>query len=141
MNIDGVSTGIILDHIHAGKSMDIYHQLKLNELECSVAIIQNASSNKYGKKDIIKIDQIIDLDFDVLGYIDPNITVNICQDGKLLSKEHMELPDKLLNVISCKNPRCITSIEHSIPQRFRLTNPEKKEYRCEYCDVSYKEKR
>ena len=118
MNIDGVSTGIVLDHIKAGKRMQIYELLKLEKLNNCVAVIQNADSSKYGKKDIIKIDQLIDLDLDVLGYIDSNITVNIVKDGKLYEKKRLELPETLTNVIKCKNPRCITSIEQEIGQEF-----------------------
>ena len=139
MNIDGVNTGIVLDHIDAGKSLKIYQLLNLEELECSVAIIQNAKSAKYGKKDIIKIDQLIDLDFDILGYVDPNITVNIVKDGKLVDKKHITLPEHLTNVIRCKNPRCITSTERGIPQRFRLADPVNKVYRCVYCDTAHVE--
>lgn len=126
MNIDGVSTGIVLDHIKAGKSMQIYELLKLEKLNNCVAVIQNADSSKYGKKDIIKIDQLIDLDLDVLGYIDSNITVNIVKDGKLYEKKRLELPETLTNVIKCKNPRCITSIEQEIVQKFKLVNKDKK---------------
>ncbi|MBR5128656.1 MAG: aspartate carbamoyltransferase regulatory subunit, partial [Firmicutes bacterium] len=111
MNIDGVKTGIVLDHIKAGKSMEIYKHLKLDKIDNTVAIIKNASSSKYGKKDIIKIDELIEIDLDVLGYIDSNITVNIVKDEKLAEKKHLELPETLENVIKCKNPRCITSIE------------------------------
>jgi len=138
MNIDGVSTGIILDHITAGKSMELYKLLKLDKLNCSVAVIQNASSTKYGKKDIIKIDAEMELDFDVLGYIDPNITINIVKNGKMVKKEHLEMPEILNNVIKCKNPRCITSVEQEIVHKFRLVDREKKIYRCVYCDVEYK---
>lgn len=138
MNIDGVSTGIVLDHIKAGKSMQIYELLKLEKLNNCVAVIQNADSSKYGKKDIIKIDQLIDLDLDVLGYIDSNITVNIVKDGKLYEKKRLELPETLTNVIKCKNPRCITSIEQEIVQEFKLVNKEKKVYRCAYCDAEHK---
>lgn len=138
MNIDGVSTGIVLDHIHAGKSLTIYNLLKLYKLDCSVAIIQNAKSGKYGKKDIIKIDQIIDLDFDLIGYVDPNITVNIIKDNKLYEKKHMRLPKRLTNVIECKNPRCITSIEKNVPQMFKLVDEENQIYRCEYCDTTHR---
>ena len=153
MNIDGVSTGIVLDHIDAGKSMLIYKLLHLDRLDCAVAIIQNAKSDKYGKKDIIKIDQIIDLNFDMLGYVDPHITVNIVKDGKLYAipvsisssvlyeKKHMALPKRLQNVISCSNPRCITSVEKGVDQRFYLANEEHRIYRCEYCDTAYKEHR
>ena len=140
MNIDGVKTGIVLDHIKAGKSMQIYELLGLDKINNCVAIIQNADSAKYGKKDIIKIDQIIDLDFDVLGYIDSNITVNIVKDGKLERKHHMELPQALKNVVKCKNPRCITSVEQEIVHTFKLVDKENKVYRCIYCDAEHKVK-
>ena len=140
MNIDGVNTGIVLDHIKAGKSMQIYELLGLDKINNCVAIIQNADSAKYGKKDIIKIDQIIDLDFDVLGYIDSNITVNIVKDGKLERKHHMELPQTLKNVVKCKNPRCITSVEQGILHTFKLVDKENKVYRCIYCDAEHKVK-
>ena len=140
MNIDGVNTGIVLDHIKAGKSMQIYELLGLDKINNCVAIIQNADSAKYGKKDIIKIDQIIDLDFDVLGYIDSNITVNIVKDGKLERKHHMELPQTLKNVVKCKNPRCITSVEEEIVHTFKLVDKENKVYRCIYCDAEHKVK-
>ena len=140
MNIDGVKTGIVLDHIKAGKSMQIYELLGLDKINNCVAIIQNADSAKYGKKDIIKIDQIIDLDFDVLGYIDSNITVNIVKDGKLERKHHMELPQTLKNVVKCKNPRCITSVEQGILHTFKLVDRENKVYRCIYCDAEHKVK-
>lgn len=138
MNIDGVKTGIVLDHIQAGKSMQIYKLLKLDKLDNCVAIIQNASSEKYGKKDIIKIDQLMDLDFDVLGYVDSNITVNIVKDGKLHEKKHLTLPETLTNVIQCKNPRCITSVEQEIVHKFKLVDKDKKIYRCAYCDAESK---
>lgn len=140
MNIDGVNTGIVLDHIKAGKSMQIYELLGLDKINNCVAIIQNADSAKYGKKDIIKIDQIIDLDFDVLGYIDSNITVNIVKDGKLERKHHMELPQTLKNVVKCKNPRCITSVEQGILHTFKLVDRENKVYRCIYCDAEHRVK-
>lgn len=140
MNIDGVKTGIVLDHIKAGKSMQIYELLGLDKINNCVAIIQNADSAKYGKKDIIKIDQIIDLDFDVLGYIDSNITVNIVKDGKLERKHHMELPQTLKNVVKCKNPRCITSVEQEIVHTFKLVDKKNKIYRCIYCDAEHKVK-
>ena len=138
MNIDGVSTAIVLDHIKAGKSMQIYELLRLDKINNCVAIIQNADSSKYGKKDIIKIDQLIDLDFDVLGYVDDNITVNIVKDGKLFEKKHLELPETLTDVIKCKNPRCITSIEQEIVHKFKLVDKEKQVYRCVYCDAESK---
>ena len=139
MNIGGVNNGIVIDHIEAGKGIRIYEQLQLNKLDCSVAIIQNVASEKYGKKDIIKVDQDIPLDFDVLGYMDPHITVNHVKDGKLASKVHLELPETLTNVIRCKNPRCITSVEQEIKHIFKLVDREKKIYRCAYCDVEHKE--
>ena len=140
MNIDGVKNGIVLDHIKAGKSMMAYQLLGLDKVKSCVAIIQNADSSKYGKKDIIKIDELIDLDYDVLGYIDSNITVNIVKDGKMVEKKHMALPTELRNVVKCKNPRCITSVEQEIVQIFRLKNKEKKVYRCAYCDAEHKVK-
>ena len=138
MDISGVNTGIVLDHIQPGKSLKIYELLHLDKVDCTLAVIQNASSTKYGAKDIIKIDGKIDLNFDVLGYIDPNITVNIVEDGKLVKKVHMSVPETLTNVLTCKNPRCITSCEQGIDQIFHLVDPEKKVYRCAYCDAEYK---
>lgn len=137
MNIDGVSNGIVLDHIQAGKSMEIYELLGLEKLNCCVAIIQNAGSTKYGMKDIIKIDGDIELDLDILGYIDSNITVNRVIEGKLEGKLHLALPKTLTNVIKCKNPRCITSIEQEIVHTFKLVDEEKKVYRCVYCDAEH----
>ena len=137
MNIDGVENGIVLDHIQAGKSMEVYRLLQLDKLDCSVAVIQNAKSTKYGKKDIIKIDEMIHLDMDILGYIDPNITINLVENNRLIQKSKTALPKKLTNVISCKNPRCITSIEQEIQQIFYLADEEKQIYRCMYCDVEY----
>lgn len=138
MNVDGVRTGIVLDHIKAGKSMEIYNYLGLDKLDCAVALLQNVHSTKYGKKDIIKIDSDMELDFDVLGYIDSNITVNRVKDGKLLKKYHMELPETLTDVIKCKNPRCITSVEQEITHIFKLADKEKRTYRCIYCDAEHK---
>ena len=140
MNIDGVKNGVVIDHIKAGKSIQIYNLLGLDKVDACVAIITNADSSKYGKKDIIKIDELIDLDYDVLGYIDSNITVNIVKDGKMVEKKHMKLPTELRNVVTCKNPRCITSVEQEIVQIFRLKNEEKKVYRCAYCDAEHKVK-
>lgn len=139
MNIDGVNNGIVLDHIKAHKAMEIYRLLGLDKLECCVAIIQSAHSQKYGKKDMIKIDQIIDLDLDILGYIDSNITVNIVKNGHLVEKKHLSLPNTLKNVIKCKNPRCITSVEQSCDHIFKLVDKENKVYRCVYCDSKYEE--
>lgn len=138
MNVDGVNNGIVLDHIHAGKSMEIYRILRLDKLTCSVAVIQNVTSEKYGKKDIIKIDEDIDINLDVLGYIDPNITVNRVRDGKLSRKEHLELPEMVTDIIKCKNPRCITSVEQEVVHIFRLADREKRIYRCIYCDAEHK---
>ena len=135
MNIDSIKRGIVLDHIRAGRSMDLYRYLHLDELECSVAIIKNVKSNAMGRKDIIKIDDNISIDLDVLGYIDPGITVNIIEDGVITEKKHLSLPERLTNIIRCKNPRCITSAESSLDQVFRLTDREKGEYRCIYCDT------
>ena len=139
MNIDGVRTGIVLDHIKAGKAMQIYNYLHLDKLNCSVAVLQNVKSSKYGKKDIIKIDELIELDYEMLGYIDSNITVNFVKDAKLLKKEHLDLPETLTDIIQCKNPRCITSVEQEIEHVFKLVDREKKTYRCAYCDVEHKE--
>ena len=138
MNIDSIKRGIVLDHIRAGRSMDIYKYLHLDELECSVAIIKNVKSNAMGRKDIIKIDEDITIDLDVLGYIDPGITVNIIEDGRIAEKKHLELPQRLVNVIRCKNPRCITSVEPGIDQIFRLADKERLVYRCIYCDTEKK---
>ena len=134
MNIDSIVNGIVIDHIQAGKGLDIFHFLKLNELDCAVALIMNASSKKMGKKDIIKIDTAMDIDFDAIGYIDSNISVNIIESGKLVKKMHVELPEKLTNVIKCENPRCITSVEQEIPHIFKLTDKENGVYRCIYCE-------
>lgn len=139
MNIDGIKNGTVLDHITAGKAMKIYELLHLDRLSCSVAVIQNASSTKYGKKDIIKVDDIIDLDYDIIGYIDPEITINHIRDGKNVKKEKAALPKRLTDVLVCKNPRCITSIEQGIRQKFYLSDPEKRIYRCAYCDAQHSE--
>ena len=135
MNIDSIQNGVVLDHIQAGKSMDIYRYLHLDQLDCSVAIIKNVKSGKMGKKDIIKIDSPMEVDLDVLGYIDPNITVNIIRDGIRVDKKHVELPKKLVNIIHCKNPRCITSIEEGCDHIFALTPSGK--YRCVYCEQEF----
>ena len=134
MIIGQLKNGYVLDHITAGRGMDIYNLLKLGELDCSVAMIKNADSPKMGQKDIIKIGQIMDLNFDVLGYIDPGITVDIIRDGKRVEKKHLSLPEKVTGVIHCKNPRCITSVELGLVHEFRLTDRERKVYRCVYCD-------
>ena len=137
MNIDSIQNGYVLDHIQAGASMEIYRLLGLDKLDCSVAIIKNAKSTKLGRKDIIKIDELIDLDLDVLGYVDPGITVSIIKDGVRVEKMHPKLPKKLVNVLRCKNPRCITTAEHQLPSEFLLTNPEKHTYCCAYCETEY----
>ncbi|WP_294446466.1 aspartate carbamoyltransferase regulatory subunit [uncultured Mailhella sp.] len=134
MVIDAISNGIVLDHIRAGRSMELYHILNLDKLQCSVAVLKNVTSKKMGRKDIIKIDEIIDLNFDVLGYVDPGITVSIVRDGKLDRKFSVELPERVTNVIRCRNPRCITSTEQELPHIFKLTDREKRVYRCIYCE-------
>ncbi len=134
MKIDEIKNGIVIDHITAGKSMDIYHFLNLENLDCSVAIIKNAVSGKMGKKDIIKIDDELDIDMNVLGYIDPDVTINIIKNGERVEKRHPELPDRIENVIKCENPRCITSQETDIPHIFKLTERENRVYRCIYCE-------
>ncbi len=137
MNIDSIQNGVVLDHIQAGKSMEIYKHLHLDQLDCSVAIIKNARSGHMERKDIIKIDSPVELDLDVLGYIDPNITVNIIRDGQLVEKKHLELPEKLVNILRCKNPRCITVSEPQLDAIFKLSNRDRRIYRCAYCDTEY----
>ena len=136
MNIDSIQNGIVLDHIKAGKSLQIYQDLHLDKLNCSVAIIKNVKSQKMGRKDIVKIDQDININLDVLGYIDPDVSVNIIKDGKLVEKKKIELPEKLVRIKKCTNPRCITSTEQGITHIFKLTDREKRIYRCIYCDAS-----
>ena len=140
MNIDSIQNGVVLDHIQAGKSMEIYKHLHLDQLDCSVAIIKNARSGHMERKDIIKIDSPVELDLDVLGYIDPNITVNIIRDGQLVEKKHLELPEKLVNILRCKNPRCITVSEPLLDAIFKLSNRDRRIYRCAYCDTEYRRK-
>ena len=155
LNVSSISEGFVLDHIQAGKSMDIYHYLRLDKLDCCVAIIKNARSNKMGKKDIMKIEWIatslpeiprcpnpgVDIiDLDILGFIDHNITINIIQNDKVVEKKRLELPKEITNVIKCKNPRCITSIEQELEHVFVLTDPEKEVYRCKYCEEKYDRK-
>lgn len=138
LNVGKIDEGFVLDHIPAGKSMDIYRDLKLNDLDCTVAIIKNARSNKMGKKDILKVQCPIDqMDMDILGFIDQSITVNVIKDGEIVEKRVLSLPKKLVNIIKCKNPRCITSIEQELPHVFLLTDPEKRVYRCKYCEEKY----
>lgn len=138
MNIDSIKNGIVIDHIIAGKSMELYQFLGLENIDSSIAIIKNVVSKKMGRKDIIKIDADISINLDVLGYIDPDTTVNIIKDGKLVEKHHPELPEKLINVISCKNPRCITTTEQEIKQIFKLTDKDSRTYRCIYCESKAK---
>ncbi|MGN0335192.1 MAG: aspartate carbamoyltransferase regulatory subunit [Lachnospiraceae bacterium] len=138
LNIGGIQEGFVLDHIEAGKSMEIYKYLHLDKLDCGVAIIKNAKSNKMGKKDIMKIECPIDfMDMNVLGFIDHNITINIIKDSKIVEKKRLELPKEVVNVVRCKNPRCITSIEQELEQVFILTDPRKQIYRCKWCEEKY----
>jgi len=135
MKIGHIENGIVLDHITAGNAMNIYNVLKLGELDCTVALIKNAESPKMGKKDIIKISTLLDIDLDILGYLDPGITVNIIRDGEVAERRHLELPQRVVGVIKCKNPRCITSVEREVVHEFKLTDREKKVYRCIYCEA------
>jgi len=138
LNVGRIEEGFVLDHIKAGKSLSIYHDLKLDKLDCTIAIIKNAKSNKMGKKDIVKVECDIDmLDFDILGFIDHNITVNVIKDGEIVAKKDLVLPKQITNVIKCKNPRCITSIEQELQHVFILTDEEKEIYRCKYCEEHY----
>lgn len=137
MNIDGIRNGLVIDHIEAGKGMELYNALHLGDLECSVALIKNVTSHKMGKKDIIKVDEVIDVDLDVLGFIDPTITVNTIKNNEIVSKAHIELPKQVKNIIKCKNPRCITSTEQELPHVFKLTDVDKRVYRCIYCETKY----
>ena len=135
MNIDSIRTGIVIDHITAGRGMRLYELLGLGKLDCSVAIIQNATSHKMGRKDIIKLDADIPLNFDVIGFVDPGATVNIIRDGQLVEKREIPMPERLVNVIRCKNPRCITTTEQELDHIFRLTDRGNKVYRCIYCET------
>lgn len=138
MRIGAIENGIVIDHITAGKGLELYHLLKLDNLDCAVAIIQNAVSKKMGRKDIIKVGASIDVDMDILGYVDPNATVAIIRKGELVEKKTIELPLELRNVLVCKNPRCITSTEQELPQVFLLRDREKRVYRCMYCEAKSK---
>jgi len=140
MKIDSIINGIVLDHITAGKAMVVYEALGLDDLDCSVAIIKNVKSTKMGKKDILKIDNDFKIDLDVLGYLDPNITVSIIRDGKTVEKKKLKLPKKIINVEKCKNPRCITSVEQDLDQIFYLANEEEHIYRCMYCESRVEKK-
>ena len=135
MNIDAIANGIVIDHITAGRGMKLYDLLGLEKLDCSVAIIKNVHSVKLGKKDIIKIDSEIPINLDVIGYVDPNVSINIIRNSKLVEKKRIDMPEYLTNVIFCKNPRCITSTEQELDHVFRLTSRENKIYRCIYCET------
>ena len=138
MNIDSIKNGIVIDHITAGKGMEIYRLLGLDSLDCSVALIKNVASRKMGKKDIIKIDSDFDVDTDILGFVDPDVTVNIIKDGKTAEKKTIGLPERLTNVLACKNPRCISATEQELPQIFKLTDRQRRVYRCLYCETKAK---
>ena len=141
LNVGRIAEGFVLDHIQAGKSMEIYKYLNLDKLDCTVAIIKNARSEKMGKKDIMKIECPIDyIDLEVLGFIDHNITVNIVKDEEIVEKMALTLPKEIRNIVRCRNPRCITSIEQELDHVFLLTNEEKEIYRCKYCEEKYKKK-
>ena len=137
LNIDSVEKGLVIDHIQAGKAMEIYRYLNLDKMDCSVAIIKNAKSKRIGKKDIIKVENNINMDLKVLGFIDPNITINVIDNSVIIDKINLQLPQEIENVVKCKNPRCITSIEQEITHKFKLTDKGKKIYRCVYCDTAY----
>ncbi len=138
MKIDSIKNGMVIDHIRAKKGMEIYEALKLKDLDCSVAIITNAKSEKMGRKDIIKIDKEMEINMDVIGFIEPNATINVVRDDKLVDKYKVQLPEKVVNIAKCQNPRCITSIEKDLDQIFTLTDKEKQVYRCQYCEMSLK---
>ncbi len=138
MKIDGIENGIVLDHIKQGKGMLVYKHLNLHDLDASVALLQNCKSNKMGRKDMVKIGALIDIDLDVLGYIDPSITVTFIENGEKIAKKHVDLPETLTNIIHCKNPRCITSIEQEIPHEFKLIDRSRRMYHCVYCDTLVK---
>ncbi len=137
LKIDSVEKGLVIDHIQAGKGMEVYKYLNLDKLDCSVAIIKNAKSKKLGKKDIIKVENNITMDLTVLGFIDPNITINVIDNDQIIDKIKLELPSEIVDVVKCKNPRCITSIEQEIENKFKLTDKKNKIYRCVYCDTAY----
>lgn len=138
MTIDSIKNGFVIDHITAGRGMELYRLLKLDQLDCPVAIIQNVTSKKLGRKDIIKIDGDITIDMDILGYVDPDVTVDIIKDSVLVEKRSIDLPEELRNVIFCKNPRCITTTEQELPHIFRLTDKQHRVYRCRYCETKAK---
>ena len=136
MKIDAIKNGLVIDHIRAGRALDIYRLLGLDNYDCTIALIKNVPSPKMGRKDIIKIDSPMEVDLDVLGYIDSNITVNIIRNGERVEKKHVELPRKLVNIIHCKNPRCITVAEPQLDAIFLLSNADNHTYRCAYCDTA-----
>ena len=138
MNIDSIKNGIVIDHIQAKKGMEIYELLNLKDLDCSVAIITNAKSKKMGRKDIIKIDKDMEINIDMIGFIEPNATINIVKENKLVDKYRVQLPEKIVNIAKCQNPRCITSVEKDLDHIFTLTNRERQIYRCQYCEMSLK---
>ena len=138
MHIDSIKNGVVIDHIKAGKSMEVYYHLELDKLDCTVAIIKNVTSKKMGRKDIIKIDSDMEVDLDVLGFIDPDITVNIIKNEVLCEKKKLTLPSQIKDVIKCKNPRCITTTEQDLPHIFKLTDAATKTYRCIYCETKAK---
>ena len=138
MIIDSIQNGIVIDHITAGKAMELYRILGLDKLDCTVAILKNVASSKLGRKDIIKIDREMDLDWDLIGYVDPTITVNCIRNGQLVEKRTLKLPERITGVLTCKNPRCITSVEQELPQEFVLTDPARRVYRFRYCETQSK---
>ena len=138
LNISGLNQGVVIDHIQAGGAMKIYEYLNMEKLDCQVAIIKNAKSNKMGRKDIIKIEGPIQIDLNVLGILGHNITINIIENDKIVRKHTLELPDEVTNIIRCKNPRCITSIEQELPHKFKLTDRKNRIYRCIYCESKFK---
>ncbi len=135
MNIDSIKNGLVIDHIRAGGAMDLYRLLRLGEMDCTVAIIKNAPSVKLGRKDIIKIDSPDELDLGVIGFVDPDATVNVIRDGVLVDKRRLDLPERIVNVLKCRNPRCITSVEPGLDRVFYLSDRERHTYRCLYCDT------
>ena len=139
MTVDEIKNGIVIDHIRAGQGMDIYNFLGLDKLDCNIAIIKNAYSKNMGRKDIIKVDTVENVDLSVLGYIDPDLTVNLIENGKIVKKYHPELPSEVVDVVKCKNPRCITSVEQELSHVFRLTDKQHKVYRCLYCETQAKQ--
>ncbi len=140
MFVDSINNGIVIDHITAGKALTLYNLLELESKDCTVAIIKNVASGKMGKKDIIKIDADISVNMDILGYVDPGVTVNIIKGGNIVEKKNISLPSKLTNVIFCKNPRCITTTEQELSHIFHLADQKNRVYRCAYCEAKFEEK-